>query len=169
MDRSEWFIIAVGVVAAAFLCQGLLRIATELVRKYLTFAFLRRRLPLRFRRHLCSGTKNRFDIVLIVIFLVGNILCLCIGVNNRQKTLQLSGLLFTANIIPLVLGSRMNFVVNFIRLGLEPYGQMHLWIAWVAVMEGVIHVTLGLLSQGLEVKSRDQVAALTVGVIVSRQ
>ena len=163
MYRYEWYIIAVGAIAAAFFCQVLLWIVVERARKYLTFAFLRHLLPWEFRRHLGSSTKNRFDIVLIVIFLVGNILCLSIGVNNRLKILQLSGLLFTANIIPLTLGSRINLVVNFLGLGLEAYGQIHRWIAWVAVMEGVLHVTLALLSQGLDMKNTAQVAALTVG------
>jgi hypothetical protein len=169
MDRIKWYIIVVGAIPAAFFCLSLLRIATILVRTFQTFAFLRRLVPSRFRRHLGSGTKNRFHIVLALAFLVGNIICLLIDGNDRLKILHLSGLLFTANIIPLALGSRMNFAVNFIGLGLERYGQIHQWIAWVAVIEGLVHVTLALLSQGLDMKNTGQIAALTVSPKHPRQ
>jgi hypothetical protein len=57
----------------------------------------------------------------------------------------------------------MNFVVDYIGLEIEPYAEMHRWVARVAVMEGVLHVTLALLSQGLDTSNIAQIAALTVG------
>ncbi len=40
---------------------------------------------------------------------------------------------------------------------------MHYWVGLVAFLEGVLHVTLALLAQGLDTNNTAQIAALTVG------
>jgi hypothetical protein len=58
----------------------------------------------------------------------------------------------------------MNSVVSCCRLGSEAYNAIHRWIGRVAVIEGVIHVILAVVSQKLNLHSSTQRAALVVSL-----
>ena len=66
------------------------------------------------------------------------------------------------NLVPLALGSHMNSIVSSYGLGYEAYNAIHRWIGRVAMIEGVIHVILAVVSQTPNLHSSTQVAALVV-------
>jgi ABC-type proline/glycine betaine transport system permease subunit len=66
------------------------------------------------------------------------------------------------NLVPLALGSHMNSIVSSCGLGYEAYNAIYRWIGRVAVIEGVIHVILAIVSQTPNLYSSTQVAALVV-------
>jgi DMSO/TMAO reductase YedYZ heme-binding membrane subunit len=84
--------------------------------------------------------------------------------DDRTKILQRTGLLSLVNLIPLALGSHMNSVVSCCGLGYEAYSAIHRWIGRVAVIEGVIHVILAVVSQTPNLHSSTQIAALVVSL-----
>jgi DMSO/TMAO reductase YedYZ heme-binding membrane subunit len=85
-------------------------------------------------------------------------------IDDRTKILQRTGLLSLVNLIPLALGSHMNSVVSCCGLGYEAYSAIHRWIGRVAVIEGVIHVILAVVSQTPNLHSSTQIAALVVSL-----
>jgi hypothetical protein len=73
-----------------------------------------------------------------------------------------AGLLSTVNLVPLVLGSHMNSIVNGCGLGYDAYGTIHRWTGWVTVVDGLIHVVLAVILEKPSLDSSSQVAALVV-------
>ena len=74
------------------------------------------------------------------------------------------GLLSIVNLVPLALGSHMNSVVSCCGLGPEAYNAIHRWIRRVAVVEGVIHMILAVVSQKPNLHASTQVAALMMSL-----
>jgi hypothetical protein len=78
--------------------------------------------------------------------------------------MQQTGLLSTVNLVPPTLGSHMNSVVSCCGLGFEAYNAIHHWIGCVAVIEGVIHVILAVVSQKPNLYTSTQIVVLVVSL-----
>jgi DMSO/TMAO reductase YedYZ heme-binding membrane subunit len=87
--------------------------------------------------------------------------------DDRTKILQRTGLLSLVNLIPLALGSHMNSVVSCYGLGYKAYSAIHRWMGQVAVIEGVIHMILAVVSQTPNLHLSTQIAALVVSLFLA--
>jgi hypothetical protein len=72
-----------------------------------------------------SSKIARFDILLVILFLVRNIVCLSIKVKDISSLTKRSGLLYIINLVLLVLGEYMNLVANFCGVRLRAYTSIH--------------------------------------------
>ena len=136
---------ALAAIAALSIIFYVLGISIGILRTYTTYHFLKHVFyP---RVHKCIGGTTRYHALLVITLLVRNVLCLTLGTHNRTEIMQRTGLLSTVNLIPLALGSHMNFIVSRCGLGYEGYSAIYRWIRWVAVIEGVIHVILAVVFQ----------------------
>ncbi|TVY90169.1 hypothetical protein LAWI1_G005273 [Lachnellula willkommii] len=113
-----------------------------------------------------STRTTRYHALLVLALLVGNVICLMDG---RTKMVQRTGLLSIVNLVPLALGSHMNSVVSCYGLEYDAYNATHRWMGRVAVIEGVIHVILAMVSHAPDLHSSTQVAALVVSLPPSRR
>ena len=165
MDNSHWYALTIAGIAGTVVLFYVLIKAVDFVNAYITFYFLKHffyhRLPKYLR--LWSNT-TWYDVLLVLVYLIGNALCLSIGVTSRKHLVQRTGLLSTVNLIPLALGSHMNIVINRVGLGLETYNRIHRWIARVAVLEGLLHTVLAIISQTPDLHSSTQRAAVVVSL-----
>ena len=156
MDIIQWYAAALSII---FYNLG---ISIGFLRTYATYHFLKCVFYPRVHKYIRGTT--RYHALLVIALLVGNVLCLTLGTHDRTEILQRTGLLSTVNLVPLALGSHMNSVVSCCGLGYEAYSAIHRWIGRVAVVEGVIHVILAVVSQTPDQHSSTQVAALVVSL-----
>jgi hypothetical protein len=65
---------------------------------------------------------------------------------NYLKTytvIRRSGLLCLINLVPLMLGGRMNFVLDHCGISLSDFAITHRWLGWLCIAQGIMHVTAG--------------------------
>jgi hypothetical protein len=134
--------VALVAITALLIVFYILGISISFLRTYATYHFLKHVFYPRVHKYI-SGT-TRYHALLVVVLLTGNVVCL---MDNRTKALQRTGLLSIVNLVPLALGGHMNSIVSSCGLGYEAYNAIHRWIGRVAVIEGVIHVILAIVSQ----------------------
>lgn len=157
MDITQWYAVALAAIAALSIVFYILGILIGFLRTYTTYPFLKHVFYPRVHKYIRGTT--RYHALLVVALLVGNVVCL---MNDRTKVLQRTGLLSVVNLVPLALGSHMNSIVSSCGLGYEAYNVIHRWMGRVAVIEGVIHVILAMVSQTPNLHLSTQVAALVV-------
>ncbi|KAM0132883.1 hypothetical protein ACHAP3_006172 [Botrytis cinerea] len=104
----------------------------------------------------------RFDVLLAVLFLVGNTVCLNVEVKDVASLIKRSGLLCIINLVPLALGEHMNLVASFCGVRLSAYASTHEWLGRVVMAEGLIHSAAAISSQPLNLQSTFGVAELMV-------
>ncbi|KAI9772408.1 MAG: hypothetical protein M1840_000611 [Geoglossum simile] len=161
MDITQWYAVALGALAVSSIVFCLFWFIIRVARTYATFYFLKHVFYPQVHKYLRgSGKTTRFDVILIIGFLMGNTLCVTIGVRNTSCLIKRTGLMSIINLMPLALGSHMNLVVNRCGLGPESYGRMHRWLGRVAIIEGFVHSTVAATSQKPDLHDSTQVAAL---------
>jgi uncharacterized protein involved in response to NO len=69
-----------------------------------------------------------------------------IEIHNSQDIMVRSGKIATLNMIPLFLGSRTSFLANRLGVSLQTYYLVHHWIGRVAIIQGLLHATLTIIS-----------------------
>jgi hypothetical protein len=159
MDTTQWYAAALAAIASLSIVFYILGISISFLCTYATYHFLKHVFYARVHKYVRGST--RFDALLIIAFLTGNVFCL---ISDRTRLMQQTGLLSTVNLVPLALGSHMNSVVSCCGLGSEAYNAIHRWIGRVAVIEGVIHVILAVVLQKPNLHASTQVAALVVSL-----
>jgi predicted ferric reductase len=102
----------------------------------------------------------RFDVVLIVLFLVGN--AICIYVNDVPSLVERSALLCAINLVPLALGERMNPLASISRVRLGASASMHEWLGSVVIAEGLVHTAAAMSSQHINIHNTSGVSKLVV-------
>jgi hypothetical protein len=133
MDTTQLYGVALAAVVILLIVFYILRFLINIMRTYATYYFLKHVFyPQAYKYVRGSSTTTRFDLLLIIAFLVGNVLCLTLGMRDRTDLLQRTGLLSTVNILPLALGSRMNLIVSRCGVGFAAYDRIHRWIWRVA-------------------------------------
>jgi hypothetical protein len=162
MNIIQWYALALAAVATLSIVFYILGISISILRTYATYHFLEHVFYPRVHRY--GGGTTRYHALLVIALLVSNVLCLTIGTHNYTEIMQRAGLLSTVHLIPLALGSHMNSIVSCCGFGYEAYCAIHRWIGRVAVIEGVIHAILAIVSRTPNLHSSTQIAALIVSL-----
>ncbi|XTI85818.1 hypothetical protein V2W45_1230767, partial [Cenococcum geophilum] len=68
---------------------------------------------------------TRFNIVIIIGFLIGNVLYVIIRVKNTLGLIDRTGLMSIINLIPLFLGSYINLIISHYGIIYEIYSYIH--------------------------------------------
>ena len=66
-----------------------------------------------------------FNILLVVLFLVRNIVYLSVKIKDITSLIKHSGLLYIINLVLLALGEHMNLVANFCGVRLRAYTSIY--------------------------------------------
>lgn len=143
MDFTQWYAVALGGLAV-------LLYASYLIMKiscFLIYSFPPRvRLSMRgFNRYIGFSTI-RFNVILVILFLLGNAICITVGVKDIASLVKRSALLCTINLMPLTLGERMNPIANVYRVRLSASASIHEWLGSVVMTEGLVHIATALSS-----------------------
>ncbi|KAI9784310.1 MAG: hypothetical protein M1839_002371 [Geoglossum umbratile] len=165
MDVTQWYAVALGGLVAVSVISYLLLSIIKIARTYTTIYFLKYLFYPQVHRYIRgSGKTTRFDVVLIVAFLVGNILCTTIGVKDIPSFTRRTGLMSTINLMPLSLGGHLNLVASRCGIAFEDYVRIHRWLGWVAIAEGLVHAVAAASIQQLNLHTSPQIAALTAAI-----
>jgi hypothetical protein len=108
-----------------------------------------------------GSRATRFDVGLLVAFIIGNIVCLTVEVKDVASLVKRSGMICTINLVPLALGEHMDVVVSWCGLSLEAYARMHEWLG-IVIVEGLLHTVAGAASQKLDLHTTSGTATLAV-------
>ncbi|KAF2181279.1 hypothetical protein K469DRAFT_589592 [Zopfia rhizophila CBS 207.26] len=82
------------------------------------------------------------DMALVLMAWIVNALCVGVGVKDRTGVMKRSGLMATANMIPLAFGSQVAFIADLFGIEPELYRRAHNWIGRILIAEGVLHAVL---------------------------
>jgi hypothetical protein len=111
----------------------------------------------------CIGFPTmRFDVMLVALFLVGNAICITVGVKDISSLVERSALLCTINLMPLALGERMNPIASIFRVRLSASASVHEWLGSVVIAEGLVHIAAALSSQHVNIHNTSGVSKLVV-------
>jgi hypothetical protein len=88
----------------------------------------------------------RFNILLVVLFLVRNTVCLSVKVKDVASLTKRLGLLCIINLVLLALGEHMNLMANFCGVRLRAYATIHKWLKRVIMAKGLIHLVTAIFS-----------------------
>jgi len=169
MNITQWYAIVLGGLAALCIVSYVLWSAFKFLHVYATFYFLKYLFYPQIHRRLRGPSKTTgFDAALIIAFLVANICCISIGVQDIKQLMQRMALMSTINLVPLAIGGQMNIIASHCGLTLNDWNHMHRWLGTVAVVEGLVHSIVAAASEGLNVHISSQVAGLTVSLQASR-
>jgi hypothetical protein len=163
MDITQWYAIALGGLVSLFITTCLLLIIFGVARTYAKVYFLKHVFYPQTHRYLRgSGKTTPFDAILIMLFLVGNILCITIRVKDIPELVRRSGLMSTISLMPLSLGAHMNLIASRCGLRLDVYARIHRWLGRTAIIEGLVHTAAAASLHTPNLRERSDIAALTV-------
>ncbi|KAH8653957.1 hypothetical protein BGZ60DRAFT_386823 [Tricladium varicosporioides] len=103
--------------------------------------------------------------MLMVLFLIGNAISITAGVKDVASLIERSALLCTINLVPLVLGERMNPIANICRVRLGTSASMHEWLGSVVIAEGLVHTVAAISSQHVNIHKTSGVAKLVAAAV----
>lgn len=165
MDSTRWYAVALGVIAASVFVSCLLWRSIVFTCSCSSYYFLKYlsypQIP-----HIFKGKSQttRFELFLILMVLMGNVLCCTIGIQDVPAFTRRLGVLSIVNNIPLAMGGHPNLVMDFCGIGVKSYALLHQWMGRTTIVEGLLHSAL-MLSVG--VKSNPRMLTRYTGMIVS--
>ncbi len=126
IDITQWYAVALGSLVALSIIASLSLAVVKIARTYGTFYFLKYIYYPQAHLYLKgSGKTTRFDLALIIAFLVGNVLCTTIQVKDIANLSRRSGLISTITLMPLLLGGHMSLIVSCCGISLRTYSRIH--------------------------------------------
>ena len=163
ITKSQWYGIVIAIIATFLLLLCLLTITIHIAARQWGFYF--RKYLLYHRVHIyrqAPSTATWFQGLIIIVFVIGNVLCLSIAFGGRSTLSQQAGLLSTINLIPLAFGSHMNIIADTCGINLQTLSYMHRWTARIVVAEAVLHALLEISSSGVNLHSSTGIAGVAV-------
>ncbi len=167
MDIPQWYGVGLGALAITVCTFGLFTkftrtLGIKFVRTHMTVYFLKHVFyP---RVHPLLSEMTRFDLILVVIFILGNILCVTIGIHNSSDLADRTALASTINLIPLFLGGHMNWIISRCGVRFESYSRIHRWLGRVSIAEGILHAIIASVGDKTDFRSQSQKAGLIVSL-----
>ncbi len=145
MNISQWYAISLAGVLAIFLVRQAWSYASFLyafVHFYL-IRFIVNSLSIQ-RRYWTGATGSH--VILLLGYVIANGACMAIDVRSTRDLMLRSGMMASANMIPLFLGGRTSFLANSAGISLHTYYLAHHWVGRVAIMQGILHASLAISS-----------------------
>lgn len=109
-----------------------------------------------------SERATLFNVGLVIAFVIGNVICLTLGVKDVASLVKRSGVICTINLILLALGEYMNIITSWCGLLLGAYTYIHEWLGIVAIVKGLVYTAAGAASQKLDLHITSGIATLAV-------
>ncbi|KAH8650328.1 hypothetical protein BGZ60DRAFT_389188 [Tricladium varicosporioides] len=175
MDITQWYAVALGGLVVLFHVSYPILLIMRISGTYIATSFLKHLYHPRVRLHIRNSNRYigfssrtaRFDVLLVVLFLVGNAVCLSVKVKDAASLTKRSGLLCIINLVPLALGEHMNLLASFLGVRLSAYASMHEWLGRVVMAEGLIHSVAAISSQHVNLQSTFRAAVTGVLLLLS--
>ena len=149
MELTQVYAVGVASLVALFcLLRAVFALARQIKRLLYTITLCYVYYPVLLRGRAGSTSLTRFHGIIITIYVVINIVCAAIGVSNLTQISTRLGTLALINVMPLMLG-RTNAFVDILRLNLSTYGIIHRWVGRVALIQGLVHISISMRARSL--------------------
>jgi hypothetical protein len=166
MDITQWYAVALGGVVALSIIASLFLTIFKCTRTDVKLCFLKHVYYPQIHKCLRGSEKTtRLDVVVIVAFLVGNVLCTTIRVKDVPGLTRRSGLMSTIILMPLSLGGHMNLIANHCGIRLGSYARMHRWLGRVAIVQGLVHTAAAVSLQKPDLRMPSDIGGLIVSYV----
>jgi hypothetical protein len=160
MNTTKWYALILGIIMLFFSLLLLVRFLRYLSRILIVF-FLMHIKYARLCRFFQNIIKTRFEAIFLLLFLLGNIMCLILYAETIQDIFNRLGSLSLINMVPLFLGGRINIITNLSSLNYRSYAHIHQWIGRIAAIEAIAHSVHSIITRSNSL-SRYYVSGLTV-------
>jgi hypothetical protein len=84
--------------------------------------------------------------VLIVLFLIGNAICITIRVKDIASLVKRFTLLYIINLMLLALKECINLIASIFKVRLSAFASMHEWLGSVVIAKGLVYIVIALSS-----------------------
>jgi len=164
MDIPKWYAIALGSLILLYVVACLFFAIASLIQAYGKLYFLKYLFYPQIPRYLRRSRKTtRFDVLILLAFLIANTLALTIDIKkDTDRFIKRSGLISVINLMPLFIGGQMNIVASRCGVGLRAYTRIHRLLGRIAVLEGFIHVVASFSSNKFNFRTQTSIAGLIV-------
>jgi hypothetical protein len=143
INTAEWYAVSIGGSVALSIISCIFLWLAGCLRMYGKFYFLKHLLYPQLPKFIPGRQQaTRFDLLVFVAFLVGNILSMTINIRSKTDFLSRSAMTCIINLIPLALGAQMNIIASYCGIKLSTYSRIHRWLGRVTIFEGLIHVAV---------------------------
>jgi hypothetical protein len=91
------------------------------------------------------ATIGEHEIILVIcllLYVVANTVCMGLQFDSHAELAARSGILATINLIPLLVGTHLGDVAEFLGVTLRIAKIVHRWIGCMTLLEGAIHILL---------------------------
>lgn len=95
-------------------------------------------------------TISEYEVIFVLSYVAANTVCMCLRLKNHAEVAARSGILATINLVPLLVGTHLGDMADFLGVTLHMSKILHRWIGWVTLLEGAIHVLLVALNVNIQ-------------------
>jgi hypothetical protein len=88
----------------------------------------------------------RFNVMLVILFLVGNAICITIKVKDIVSLVKRFALLYIINLMLLALRERINLIASIFKVRLSASISIHEWLRSVVIAKGLVYIAAALSS-----------------------
>ncbi|KAH8674404.1 hypothetical protein BGZ60DRAFT_403841 [Tricladium varicosporioides] len=139
LDAFQWYsYIFGGIFSVWVLCYGIYRILNSIWPPTASFILGHLIYPHLFPRIPFIGTATRFEVLIVFLYLLTNILIITIGVKSeigsRAATMSV------INLIPLLCGPRLSLVTKLLGISLRTSISSHQWFGRTAILQVLVHM-----------------------------
>lgn len=168
METPEWYAVSVGAMVALSILSCIVLFLASCLRIYGQFYFLKYIFYPQLPRFLPGKQQaTRFDLLVLLAFLAGNILSMTLFIGSKAEFISRSAMICTINLIPLALGARMNIIASRCGVKLSSYSRAHRWLGRVVIIESLVHTAVALSSQKPDLRKLEDIAGLVVSTFFS--
>jgi hypothetical protein len=134
MQVAVWYAVfvagSIGILILFWLCR--------------TYAspFIRSPRPLLLEYRYYCPSVTRSQAIIIALYAAANGVGMGLFTRGREEVGLRSGLMATANLIPLFMGGRTNIIADSLNVSLRTYYLLHYWIGRLVVLQALIHIGL---------------------------
>jgi hypothetical protein len=143
MDVPSWYSFISGCILALWLLwYGFYRainskwpLTTSFIARHLVYPHISSRIPF-------VGTATRFQVLVVSLYLLANLLITIVGVraniSSRAATMSI------INLIPLLCGPRLSLVTRLLGISLRASVGSHQWFGRTAIAQMLVHMVVSL-------------------------
>ena len=167
MLATTIYAISVATFFAGMFCLRIFIYCLRYFRRRLLYLFLRYLLyPVFLKRTWFSPPITRWTMMTTLLYWLGTLACNLIGVQDLSSAVTRTGLISVFNLVPLISFQRIALAADLFGLSLRSFQYMHVSLALMVLVQGLVHVTLQVQESGFDMKNGVQFWGLLVRALL---
>ncbi|KIW24804.1 uncharacterized protein PV07_10495 [Cladophialophora immunda] len=110
---------------------------------------------------------SEFEIIFVLIYVAANTVCMSLNVKDHAEVAARSGTLATINLVPLLVGTQLSDVADFLGVALHVPKIIHRWISCMTLLEGSIHIVINIRAARLKWSTLEICGTIAFGALTT--